>query len=66
MNDLKPIEQNQPQPGTTDNTCSACSGTLFVECGCTEGLGPENAYADCPFCNGTGSTACPTCSAIQP
>jgi len=66
INDQVITESNQPLPEkTADNTCSACSGTLYVECSCTEGYGTDHAYADCPYCSGTGTTLCPICNADQ-
>jgi len=57
-------EAELPKTGS-DQICSTCKGNLYVECSCTEGFGPENAYCDCPYCGGTGTTSCPSCNPMQ-
>ncbi|HOB08587.1 MAG: hypothetical protein WAP20_04570 [Limnochordia bacterium] len=57
-------EADLPDSGS-NQVCSTCKGNLYVECSCTEGYGPENAYFDCPYCGGTGATSCPNCNPIQ-
>jgi len=59
------VVDNEPQANATKkqaNVCSLCNGNLYVECSCTEGFGPDNAYVDCPYCGGTGKTSCPNCT----
>ncbi|NMB39599.1 MAG: hypothetical protein GX994_08570 [Firmicutes bacterium] len=51
-------QQNQ----NSDNLCAMCRGDLLIECSCTEGFGFDNAYVDCPYCEGTGTTHCPNCN----